>query len=347
VKAAWRRAFVFATAASALVATGVAWASTPRVALVRPEAPDTTIAEALNRIRGELVAEGFEVVYVDTPSETDLAGNAREDSGWLAAIALSVDEGTHVAELRVIDRLTNKTVLRRAPVIEAKTPHAAEVLAVRAVELLRASLLELVLERPAANEQAPTASSDVRQVTDWAAQKLPAEREPVWGFETGVAVLADFGGIPPAVLGVVRVRRRLVGPLSLRVTAAGLGTTAHVDAQAGSASVTQGLGLVEGVLGLWPKLVVHPVVSLGAGPLYAAVDGQANFPYLGRSSSQWALAADAGGGAEIRLGQHFDVSLEAHLFVARPYPAVEILGSDVARSGEPSVLGTLSVVGWL
>jgi hypothetical protein len=238
-------------------------------------------------------------------------------------------------------------VLRRAPVIEAKTPHVAEVLAVRAVELLRASLLELVLERPAAGEPVPTAGANVRQVTDWAARKLPAERGPVWGFETGVAVLADFGGIPPAVLGMIRFRRRLVGPLSLRVTVAGLGTSAHVDAQAGNVSVSQGLGLVEGVLGLWPQFVVHPVISLGAGTLYAAVDGQANFPYLGRSSSQWAMAADAGGGADMRLGQHFDLSLEAHLFVARPYPAVEVLGSDVARSGEPSVLGTLSVVGWL
>jgi hypothetical protein len=350
VKAFWRGAFVLATASATLLGAKGASAHAARVVLVSPKSPDPTITEALNRIRGELAAEGFDVVVVDAFQEADLEstfGNTDADSGSLAAIGLSVDEGTHIAELRVVDHATNKTVLRRTPVIDAKTPHAAEVLSIRAVELLRASLLELVLERPAASEQTPRASPEVRQAADWAARKLPAEREPQWGFEAGVGVLADFGGVPPALVGVLRVRRILVGPLSLRVTAAGLGTTAHVDAQAGTASMTQGLGLVEAVLALWPKSMVHPVVSLGAGALYAGVQGQADWPYLGRSSSEWALAFDAGMGADIRMGRHFAISCEAHLFVARPYPVVEILGSDAARSGEPSVLGSLSVVGWL
>jgi hypothetical protein len=350
VKAFWRRAFVLATATATLLGSRGASAHGARVVLVSSKSPDPTITEALNRIRGELAAEGFDVVVVDASRETDLEstfGDAAADSGSLATIGLSVDEGTHIAELRVVDRATNKTVLRRAPVIDAKTPHAAEVLSIRAVELLRASLLELVLERSPASEHAPQASAEVRQAADWAARKLPAEREPQWGFETGVGFLADFGGVPAALVGVVRVRRILVAPLSLRVTAAGLGTTAHVDAPAGTASMTQGLGLVEVVLGLWPKSMVHPVVSLGAGALYAGVQGQADWPYLGRSSSEWAAAMDAGMGVDIRMGRHFAISCEAHLFIARPYPVVEILGNEAARSGEPSVLGSLSVVGWL
>ena len=348
MKVARRRAVVYAAVTSALVWAGEAGAGTARVALVKPESSDSTIVEAVNRIRGELVAEGFEVVVVDVQPETDPTGNAGEDrSGSVATIGLSVDEGTHIAELRVFDRLTNKTVVRRSPVLDSATPHTAEVLAVRAVELLRASLLELVMTRPSTSEPAPPPSSEVRQASRWAARTLPVETERTWGFDAGVGVLADFGGIPPALVGVVRLRREVVGPFGLRVTFAGLGTAAHVDVQEGSARVNQGLGLVEGTLALWPKFVVHPVLSLGAGPLFASVEGQASYPYLGKSSSEWALAADAGAGAAIRMGQHFDLALEGHVFVARPYPVVEILGTDAARSGQPSVLGSVSVVGWL
>jgi hypothetical protein len=90
-----------------------AWAGSGRVALVRSATTDSTVAEALHRMRGELAAEGFDVVDVDSP--TDPAPSPGESNGQdipLATIDLSVDEGTHVVELRVVDRLTNKTVVR-------------------------------------------------------------------------------------------------------------------------------------------------------------------------------------------------------------------------------------------
>jgi hypothetical protein len=331
--------------ASALGIAAPAWASSGNIALVLHDGADPTIAEAIHRIRGELVAEGFDVSEVYSPRELAAGESAVPETEPTATIDLSVDRGTHIAELRVFDHLTNKIVIRRTLVEDADTPHMAELLAVRAVELLRASLLELLLEADRRPAKSP-ASVETSLASPWAAQGLPADRRSDWGIEVGACVLADFSGIPPAVLGLARVRRTLIGALSVRVTVAGLGTQPRVESAAGSASVTEDVGLLELLATPWSKAVVHPFVSLGAGTLYASVDGRPNPPYVGRQSSRWAAAVDAGIGAETRLGRRFAVSLEAHAIVAQPSPAVEFLGAPVARTGQPSVLGALSLVGW-
>jgi hypothetical protein len=332
---------------------GFAWGGSGRVVLVRPDEVDETIAEALNRMRGELVAEGFDVAEVGAlPQPPPLTGSGEGPAAdaALATIDLSVEAGADIVDLRVIDRLTNKTVIRRTPVERGATSHTAEILAVRAVELLRASLLELLLESRPSEPTASVPSAEASHASKWAAQGLPRERETVWGVEAGAIVLADFGGIPPAVLGLARLRRTLFGPLALRATVAGLGTQPRVQAGSlGSATVAQDIGLLECVASLWGNAVVHPVVSIGAGALYTSVDGHASYPYQARSgpASAWAAAADGSIGVEVRLGRHFSLSLEGHALLAKPFPVVQFLGSDVARNGQPSVLGSASVGGWL
>jgi hypothetical protein len=381
-------------AALVLTITPLVHASSGRVALVQPSVADATIDEALHRIQGELVAEGFEVVLVSSPPRLDRPAAGRHDSasppeasspaatappvapsatvppsvplataspsaapapapaGVLAAIDLTVNEGAHVVELRVVDRATDKVVIRRVPVEPWTTSHTAEILAVRAVELLRASLLELLVAKRPTPAGAPPPSPpdlpDLSRAARWAAQTLAVEREPQWGLEAGAALLADFGGIPPSAVALLRVQRKLVGPLRLRATVAGLlETHPSVDSLAGTASVTQDLGLVEMVFDISTRAIVHPLVSVGAGVLYEKVDGSANTLYVSEVARQWAAAADAGVGADFRLGRHWHLSLEAHAFLAVPYPAVDFVGMEVAHAGAPSVLASLTVVGWM
>lgn len=335
---------------------------------MQPIVADATIAEALHRIQGELVAEGFEVVLVSSAPSLDRPAAGRPDSsalaageptsppasapaGVLAAIDLAMNEGAHVVELRVVDRATDKVVIRRVPVEPAEGSHVAEILAVRAVELLRASLLELLVPTRAAPAEAsatrPSDLPDVSRAARWAAQPLRLERESKWAVEVGAAALADFGGIPLSAVALVRVERKLAGLLRLRATAAGFGTQPRVQGFAGSALVTQDLGLVEMVFDVPTAAIVHPLLSAGAGVLYEKVDGRASFPYQSEVATQWAAALDAGVGADLRLGRHWDLSLEAHAFVAVPYPVVDFLGTEVAHAGTPSVLASLTIVGWL
>jgi hypothetical protein len=353
----WRGLLAAGTLAAGSVVGGVAWADGGRVVLVAPTAPDPVITEALNRIRGELVAEGFDVVVTDSPPPSDspsagspstqLAAGAQVN-GAVAAIGLWVDEGAHVAELRVVDRLTDKVVIRRAPVGDTEPHHAAEVLAVRAVELLRASLLELLLESEHPAGSRPPASAEVRQASAWAAKALPHEREPVWGLEVGAGALADFGGIPAALVAVARIRRAMWGPLAARLTIAGVGIEPRVEGAAGSASIMQDFALAELVGAFATRSIVRFLVSAGAGALYSAVDGRpSSAPYAGHHNWELAFVGDLGMGAELRLARRLGLSFEAHAMVATPYPVVEFLNTDVARAGLPSVLGSISVVGWL
>jgi hypothetical protein len=307
----------------------------------------------MTRIRGELVADGFEVVVVDSPARLDSASSAptAQDAGALASIELVVDAEGHAAELRVMDRLTNKTVTRRTTIEAPEASKFAQVLAVRAVELLRASLLELLIQAhpPPALAAPPAVAAVTGRASQWAASALDLEDESTWGVDAGTAVLAGFDGIDPALLGVIRVRRAIGHPFELRATVAGLGTEPRIQRAIGSARVSQQMGFLEVVLEMWNKSVVHPVVSLGAGALYVAVDGQAAgaSPYVGVRSSGWAFAADAGVGAELRLTDRFHLSLEGHALITRPYPVIRFLGEEVARTSQPSILGTLTVVGWL
>ena len=83
------------------------------------------------------------------------------------AVVASADPGS--AELWVIDRVTGKTVVRRVNAAAGDPARAAEILAVRAVELLRASFLELAITPDAEAAPRPATAPAVER---WATAPL-------------------------------------------------------------------------------------------------------------------------------------------------------------------------------
>ena len=337
--------------AFAVVAAGTwarsASADSPRVFLVRSNSSTASAKEAMNRIEGELTAEGFHVSIVDSPFGLESTPPGEQDTNAVS-IELLVDADEQAAELRVIDRLTNKTVIRHTQIEAQASAQVAQVLAVRAVELLRASLVELLMRRPkAAAAPSPAVKFATERASTWAAGGLQLRRDSTWGFDAGTAGLVVVG-IGPALLALVRIRLLLGRTFQLRATLAGLGTSPGVGPRpSGSATVSQEIGLLELVAAPWPDSVVSPVASLGVGPLFAAVDGQGAPGYRGLSSSAWAVALDAGAGVALRLSERFDISLEAHAFTTRPYLTTRFNSIDGPGIDQPSLLGTLTIVGWL
>jgi len=346
VTAARRLVFAFAVVASGAFGRS-AFADSPRVFLVRSNSSTASAKEAMNRIEGELTAEGFHVAIVDSP-DTELTKSGEQDPNFVS-IELLVDADEQAAELRVIDRLTNKTVVRHTK-IEAQSSQVAQVLAVRAVELLRASLVELLMRShrtPEAAPPSPAIKFATEKASTWAASDLELRRESTWGFDAGTAGLIGFSRIDAALLALIRIRLLLGRTFQLRATFAGLGTEPRVDAPSGSATISQQIGLLELAATPWPDFWLSPVVSIGAGPLFASVDGQGNPGFAGVSSSYWALALDAGTGVALRLSERFDLSFEAHAFFTRPYLVTGFNYADGPSIDQPSLAGTLSVVGWL
>lgn len=98
------------------------------------------------RLRAELVSLGFEVELAPAPevepSRASLEQAAREAG---AVAALRVRASRAGVEVWVMDRVTSKTVLREVVFTGGDDEG---LVAVRAVELLRASLLEVALPGP-------------------------------------------------------------------------------------------------------------------------------------------------------------------------------------------------------
>ncbi|WP_437960180.1 hypothetical protein WME76_11450 [Sorangium sp. So ce119] len=339
-------------------ASPAASAEPARVVLVRPGAADPSISEALIRIRGELVADGFDVELLDAQSASaprPTMDDAGQQAGSAALIGLFLAPDGQAAELWVVDPRTNKTLVRRIDTRGEAREHIVEVLAVRAVELLRASLLELLMSsrRPAAplGDAAPPPSEVNPPVPRPAAPSLDQpSRRSMWGVELGGGLLASPGGIGPALLLVARLRvapHGPHGPIEGRISLAGLGTAPRVAGPQASATVQQRFGLVELAALPWPELRLRPRFSVGLGALHVAVDGEASWPYRGGHSARWAFAADAGAGVEFGLMRRIDVVVEAHALVAHPYPVVRFVETEAAHGARPALLGSLSLVGWL
>jgi hypothetical protein len=112
-----------------------------RIILLCPPEADTSLTEAFNRLRGELSMHGFEV-EVQTSAEAispeSLA--ARADSiAAVASVSFVRSANGATADIKISDRVTGKTTIRT---IATEGNDAPNLLALRAVELLRASLRE-------------------------------------------------------------------------------------------------------------------------------------------------------------------------------------------------------------
>ena len=322
------------------------WADSALVVLVRPSAQSSVISEAITRIRGELIADGFEVAVVDAPSGSEPASvlaRAVQPSSAAATLGLFLQADASAAELWVVDRLTNKTVVRSVEISKSSTAAVPEVLARRSVELLRASLLEILVEA----RKHPTPSPAPRaQASRWVARALEP-RPSNWGVEAGAQVLGSMGGVGAAVLPVARGRVVLTDRFAARLTISGLGTRPHVEAPEGTATVNQAIGLVEAIGEVAPQSWLRPCVSVGAGAYHISAEGSAAWPYDAFSPGRWTFAADVGAGIALALTSSFALSLESHATFVTPRPVIRFVGVETAEIKNPLLSGALTLVGRL
>jgi hypothetical protein len=153
--------------------------SARRVVLVVPEAPGAVATEALARVRGELQAARFEV-------ETDVVGNNVERRATVeralrkadARASFGIFFGSGVAEIWVSDSVSGRTVVQTLPLSAAAPERRAAVLAVKAVDLLKATLAEVWVATPIAPPPAPIGPPPV-PVAPPRTPPVPAASPPV------------------------------------------------------------------------------------------------------------------------------------------------------------------------
>jgi hypothetical protein len=321
------------------------------VAVVRPPEPGPMTTEVVTRVRGELVAAGFQVALVDHAPGADPAVEMRQVAARLRPLAIfGIFEQTEGADVWVADLMTGKTLVQRigADAQErAVAKDGSSVQAVRAVELLRASLLELVVERsnlanaPRPPERDAPAEGPGRVCP--CDVPFPAPKTGSIDFEAGAALLHSFEGIGPSVSPIVRVSYQPWSRFAVRVAAAGLGTRAAIERASGQARVAQQLALLELAALFDADRTLVPTLSIGAGAYHLQAEGSAPAPYLATTEELWAAAFEAGGGGRLALGRHFALSLEVHAILTSLYPMVRIAETDAGRAGRPSLLGSLTL----
>ena len=346
---------------SVLASMMVVWAAAPAraatVVIVRPANPPPVIVETLIRLSGELMSVGFETEFVDGPAGEGMP--LRESRGWLeqlaarrggadAVVSILGDAAPNSVEVWVVDKVTGKSVVRKVP-FEAKAEHAPEVLAIRALELLRSSFLEIdlaVRERRGEPAAAPPAA-----VVHFVEMEKLAHQPERFGFEVGGAAVMGVGGVGPAFLPMVCFNWAPGSSFVAHVAVAGFGTRPTVENHSGSAQGSAQVAQAYGVLGASYRFRagrrLRPFLALSAGALHTSVEGRADWPNQGRYTDDWSFLVDGGLGVWLRLPDRFYLAVAAHAQVAEPYPAVRFADAVVATSARPNLLLTLTIGAWL
>ncbi len=338
---------VFLVAALAVLAAArSADAESTLVVLARPAPGEGPAGEILNRVRGELLADGFTVSLSEPVPEPDrVAALTRAGRAADAAIVagLYVDDGANAIDLRIVDDVSGNVFVRRLTVDQGGPDQAPEVFARRAVELLRASLLDFLV----ANLRSAVSEARVLPKSAPAETSRDSSPEPRWAIEAGLGVLGSFDGIGPAIVPLARVHFALNPTFQIRATGAWVGTQPRLEGPTGTATVDQGIALLEGTVEPWPRHRIRPLLSIGAGTYYVGVNGSGAGPYQGVRNTEISFALDGGLGIASLLGPHLEVVIEAHALLAEPGIAVRFVDFDAARIGRPSILGTLTLAGWI
>ena len=249
--------------------------------------------------------------------------------------------------------MTGKTVVRRIHADPKAAARMAEILSVRAVELLRASFLELAItSRPRPDVVDAPALPVEPVVTRFATEPLvEAEPDWKWAFEAGA------GGIG-AASGLGRRARRAAAGRAHRTRAGGAAVRARDlrgpgDAVArrhptgGFADVSQTVVLAEALFRFRRGSRVEPVVSVGAGMLRLAAEGHVigalhRRRRLARSRRRptWASACAcrcAGGG--------WSWASRCTRCSPSRIPSCASSTTDVARAGRPTLLAAVTLLG--
>lgn len=306
-----------------------AWGA-PKVLVVTSEHPSEFILEATVRLRAELIAGGFDVA---TETETEGASADQDPDGATVAArgaiaAVRLVAGAHggAVDLWVTDAITHKLVVRRA------TEATPAMLALRCVELLRASLLEIeVTPRPAT--VAPAVVKLVRAPPPpKPAVVAPAPRVHL-DLAGGLAVLVGDRGasLQPAPLIEAGATYR-----SFRLAARWIGPSASADfpASSGTASVVQHAFFVEAAYAPAVGPVrVGPAIDVGGYFLRVRASPAPGFS--GSDARPIGLLVGTGLDASVALGPSVSVFLDGRVLFTTPSLVVAGNGERLATMASP------------
>jgi len=309
-------------------------AAAQRIVLLRPQSSDPAILSAFAHLQGELAVQDFEVIVVDVSSnETapDDLEQAAERAHAVAAISLLRSKDSASAEIWISDRVTGKTSRRTI-----STPPRSEgptVLAVRAVDLLRASLREFGPEpKPPPDIRGAEPARAPAHVLAWAG----AKPEPARGLalEAGVAMQVSGAGFRPAYGPAIAVGYDPTHRIALRLAVQGPIWGARHTAENASVTVLQEQIFAEFGWRFWSTPTLSALALGDVGVHHLSAQGEASTPYVAKNDAAWTALAGVGLGAAWHVGSAASLSLRARSLTLVPRPVVNV-GAEHVAFGRP------------
>lgn len=322
-----------------LVIFAAAPAAAQRVVLVPPPTEDALLNDAFNRLVAELDIHHFDtlIVNIDLDVEpTQPLTRIAQGSDALASIAFQRREGQTLVQIWLVDRVSGKATMRGLEVGEGSD--AASLIAIRAVDLLRASFREF---NP--DEKPPPEVANVdRRTMPVVVRTLAAATPPRFALRVDSILLYErpsLGfGIGPALSGAMR----LGAAAELALTFAGPVIGAKFDTAMGSASVRQELCWVEGRWDLIRLTNVRLGAGLFAGALFLHASGQPAAPLLGQSDDVWGALGGMGIYSQVPMTSRIALELALRTMMTVPQLGVAIERLQT-RVGAPITAGSLGV----
>jgi len=279
---------------------------------------DELLQEAATRLRAELATGGFAVTDEHNPIV-------------LGQITLSRDVATSAVNIHLVDHASNKTVDRQ---IRADPHTTATVIAIRAVELLRASLLEIA--RPsnesAANGKSTPNREDIEALVGMVVQPVP---KPFSNTTISAGTLWLWGrGLNSS--GVWGAQFSLALPVRTQWSLALTGVTTLSDQQIQDQNGLARLDQYVGALSLqWHGRKNDRVTFYaegGVGMHLLRANGAGTSPATGHQDSASSVLFTAGAGATVRASRRVYLGLQLGAW-AFPRPVVvRLAGTERERT---------------
>jgi hypothetical protein len=282
-------------------------------------------SEAISgRVKAELEALGFEVALSPMTQDDRPALEAAAREYQALAVLRIAKAGI---EVWVMDRLTSSTVLR-----ERVTERDEGLLAVRAVEVLRASLLEVA---------APTFVSREPPLPPAVA---PPPTLPTASLELGPAIALSPGGVPVTAQAALAFRWYPMPRFDLAVMVLAPTVPATVRSTEGSTTAfLSAVGLQGDFLIAERTATFNARVGAGVGLLWSHLEGSAVSPFEGRVENVWLPLPFLRAGASRALGSTVRLWLDVGVAITPSRLVIHFAGREVANFGRPMVFSTLAL----
>ena len=300
-----------------------------RIVLFSPPPNDALLSDAFYRLEAELTIHQFEISTVNA----DLGGDpsavltrTADQSGAVASMALLRRDDEDTVQVWLADRISGKVTLRALHV--QPSDDAASLLAIRAVDLLRASLREF-----SQTEKPPDDIVNVdRGAVPAAVRRLTNGVDPSSALTAGALALCErprLGfGAGPLVVGSYRISKSFGSAVSFAGPVMGIKFTTNQ----GSASLRQELSWASVTWEFVRMPGVHLSLEGLGGVLFLQAQGQPNAPLIGLSSNVWGALWGGGVQSRIMLGPRVGIDVALRALGTMPHLAVALYDQRAAIS---------------